>query len=311
MAYKIVTCFLLIAVGTFLQAVSISADSSSTNYRIKFDSFTYFGAENTSATSYILNTGGNHAVGQSTSTSYDTRQGYGGGVYDPFASFSLGVQDFSSQVAITAQPSANTYTFTDASGFSQGDTVILVSDESDAMPSFRINTIASIAVNDVTLSADSDEDFDSLTVDGTDDYVYEVLYSSGSTGLGLLSSSAVTKRYLTWLVESEADQGYTVYIFENQDLTGGSTGQTIADVADGTVSAGSSEYGAQSTDSTLASSTFDTQDTAITSSPQQIATRSGVARQERDVLVLKTSIEESQAEDTYTQELTVLYVGDY
>ena len=85
----------------------------------------------------------------------------------------------------------------------------------------------------------------------------------------------------------------------------------IADVADGTVSVGAGEYGAISSDTSLASSTFDTADTAITSALQQVASRSDNSFSTRDFLTLKVAPVSGQASGTYTQTLSLIYVGDY
>jgi len=307
----IVVCCLIAILLLVGFAPASFADSSSTNYRIKFDSITYGGATATTSASYIMSSSGQANLGQISSASYIDEQGYLGGEFEPFTTFEVLIQNYGSQVAISAQPATHTYTVTDATGFNTGDYVAIASNESDATPTVRIASITGIAVNDITVETQL-SGLGTLAVDGTDDYLYEMTSGSGSLDFSLLSSASVTKRYISWITNVENNDGYTVYAFDDGDLTGAGTAETISDVVDGTVTAGVSEYGAISTDGSLTNSTFDTQDTGFTTSPQEISTRSsGAQRGDSDILTIKASIVESQAEDTYSNDITVLYVGDY
>jgi hypothetical protein len=77
------------------------------------------------------------------------------------------------------------------------------------------------------------------------------------------------------------------------------------------VTAGSSEYGGRSSDATLASSTFDTQDTAFTTDPALVASVDAHPFLSIGFVTLKASVSGSQAGGSYSQTLTAIFVGEY
>lgn len=301
----------LIAATLIGQPANVWAAMASTNYQIDADSFSFGGQNGASSTSYSLNdgTGAVAGFGQGTSASYTVNQGLRGSLQEPFVQFSLLVPDLSTEVALTTQPSASVYTFASVAGYTSGDSVLLISDAAGVSPSYRIGTISDITSTDVTVSiANTDGDYDALTIDGTGDVAYK-LSTGSSIGLGLLSTSAVTRGYVVMRMGAYNDQGGTVYAYQDTDLTDGS--HTIPGVADGTVSVGSSEYGALSSDSSLASSTFDTQDSAFSTTLEEVMSRGVMAPIEYDVVTLKAAISTTQTESSYAHNLTFVYVGDY
>ena len=109
---------------------------------------------------------------------------------------------------------------------------------------------------------------------------------------------------------ADVPTGYSVYVREDQDLqTAGA--DTINDVADGSVTSGSEEYGGRSSDTSLSSTTFDTADTAFTTTFQQVASRTGATLKARDFLTLKAAIATDTINGAYSQTLTVVFVGNY
>jgi hypothetical protein len=173
--------------------------------------------------------------------------------------------------------------------------------QTSAMAKVTSTGVGSITVDSLSPAAP--------TIDGVDDYVYNL--SASSMAIGTLSDSTVSTGIIGWEVDADVDDGYAVYVFEDEDLSNASDTATIVDVADGTVTAGVSEYGATSSDSSLATSTFDTADTNFTTSMQLIASRSAFAHDSRDFLTLKTAINATQTEATYSHNLSFIYVGDY
>jgi len=276
---------------------------TSTNYEIRFDSINSGGDDASSSATYqVRDSIGGNGPAISTSTSYQAAAGYRTGVYDRVADFSVHIQDKTSQVAASSI-SSTTVTVTSTVGFATGDYVALVQDEGASQVT-AIGYVTTVAGSDITVDAWTPS---APTIDGTNDYLYNL---DGSTlALGTLSSSAVTTAIIGWDVTVDNDEGYTVYLYEDGDLLSG--GNTIADVTDGAVTAGSSEHGATSSDGSLASSTFDTEDAAITTTYQQVATRGDNAHAQRDFITLKTAISSGQTDGSYTQELFLLYVGDY
>ena len=298
-AFPLILC----AFVSLLLTQAADAQMSSTNYRIDWDVVSAGGDSSSSSSSYILrDTIGGTAEGSSSSSSYQFDAGYRGGVYDRVVDFSVFMQDRSSQVGATSL-SSSTVTVASTSGFSTGDMIAIVQDEG-ASQLAAVGKISSIGGSTLTVDELSG---DSLTIDGSNDAVYQL--DASSVDLGTLTSSTVATAIVAWEATGDVDDGFDVYIVEDQDMTTGSV--TITDVSDGSVTAGSTEYGARSSDSSITSSTFDTQDTAITTTPAVVATHTATAFVKRDFLTLKAAISSSQGSGSYSQTLTVLYVGDY
>ncbi len=298
-AFPLILC----AFVSLLLTQATHAQMSSTNYRIDWDAISAGGDSSSSSSSYILrDTVGGTADGNATSTSYSFDAGYRGGVYDRVVDFSVFLQDRSSQVGATTL-SGTTVTLSSVSGFSANEMVAIVQDEG-ASQLTGIGRISSISGSDLVLDALTG---DSLTIDGSNDVVYRL--DSTTLSLGTLSTSTVSTALIAWEATGDVDDGFDVYIVESGDIADGAT--VISDVTDGTVTAGSSEYGARSSDTSIATSTFDSQDTAITTTPAVIATHTAATFEARNFLTLKAAIDSSQSGGTYSQTLTVLYVGDY
>jgi hypothetical protein len=110
-------------------------------------------------------------------------------------------------------------------------------------------------------------------------------------------------------IDSNNDDGYSVYIGEGGGLTNGS--YEIGDVSDGEVSIGGNEYGARSSDTSIAGSTFDTEDTAITGTYQKVADGGGATLAARAFLDMKVGVSSDATGGTYSHALTLVYVGDF
>ncbi len=98
-------------------------------------------------------------------------------------------------------------------------------------------------------------------------------------------------------------------MLEDDNLSSGAN--DIDDVGDGSVTVGSEEYGAISSDSSLSASTFDTADTAFTTSFQDIADESDVSFESRNFLELKAAIDGSTEDGSYSQTLTFILSGNF
>jgi hypothetical protein len=277
---------------------------SSDNYQIQWDSVGQGGEDTSSSASYKVRDTFGTLQGIGTSASYREDSGFRAGIYDPTVSFNVFSQSMATQVAATSL-SSNTVTVTTTSGYAVGDYIAIIQNQGASQVS-AIGKV--IAVGGSTLTVDELKDNGtSPTIDGSNDYVY--VLSGSALPFGTLSTSVVTAGIVGFDTSADVSGGYNVYIYEDQDLTSGS--DVIADVTDGSVTANDNEYGAISSDTTLAASTFDTQDTAITSSLQQIASRSDNTLKSRDFLTLKVGIDTSQPNGSYTQTLTFVFVGNY
>ncbi|MFH1632001.1 MAG: hypothetical protein ABIA47_03235 [bacterium] len=282
---------------------------SSTTYEIRWDSFNVGGDDTSSSTTYQLrDTIGDLAVDGATSTTYDMRPGYREGIYDRTATFEIFIKNRASQVAATSY-AGSTVGVSSTAGISVGGVVLLVENEGFGQNS-AIGRVTSIGA----LSIDIDFETNSGTtpsINGTGDYLYRM--DGTSMAFGALSTAGITTSSIGWEVNADVDEGYSVYIYEDHNLTLGGlvSGNAISDVSDGTVSIGSTEYGARSSDKTLASSTFDTNDSAITSSLLQVGSRADNSFQSRDFLTFKASRSSSAAGGTYSHTVYLIYVGDY
>ncbi|MBU4315478.1 hypothetical protein KJ673_03705 [Patescibacteria group bacterium] len=291
----------------FCSSFSAFAQMTSTNFQIVWDEFNSGGGETSSSASYELRDSVSGSASTRTEgTAYDLDAGYRASIYDRVADFEIFMQDRSSQVAATLL-AGQVVTVTTTSGFSVGQMIALISNEGGSQIEAigKITNIDTI-LNKITTDAWQVGAGGAPSIDGSNDYVYAL--DSSSISLGTLSTSIVATALVAWEVSAEVSDGYSVYIYEDQGLTNGT--DTITDVSDGTVTAGVSEYGARSSDTSL-SSTFDTQDTAITTTLEQVGSRSDVSFDSRDFLTLKTAISGLESAGSYSHTLTLIYVGDY
>lgn len=290
--------------ATFLPFIS-QATMSSDNYQIRFDSVGVGGLDTSASSSYQVRDSLEFIQGTSTSSSYRVDQGYRGGIYDPVVHFNVVAQDTASQVAATSITSTSVVV-TAATGYATGDYIVVIQNEglSQVVAMGKITSVAG-----TTLNVDFFRYADSLpSIDGTRDYVYEL--TGSSIPLTSFTPSTVSTGVIGWEVAADVPTGYSVFVRENQNFqtTGG---DIINDVDDGAVTAENEEYGGRSSDTTLTNSTFDTADTAFTSTLQQVASRAGATLEARDFLELKVAASESTVNGSYSHTLTVVFVGNY
>ncbi len=283
------------------------ASMTSTTYQIQWDSLNSGGSDTSSSSSYRLRDSLESGLaGISSSASYRLDSGFRSGIYDPTVFFSLFSQDLNSQVGATAL-TGTTVTVTSTSGYSTGDYIAIVQDEglSQISATGKITSIggSTLIVDFLTTGSSSP------TIDGVSDYVYEL--SGTSLPLSSLSSTTASTGIIGWEVTSDVPSGYSMFVLEDGELRAPAGTPVISDVTDGSVSLGSTEYGAKSSDTTLASSTFDTEDSAFTTSLQQIASRSAVSFKSRDFLTLKSAVDSGIQSNSYSHSLTFIFVGNY
>lgn len=294
----------IVIVGFFGTVLRASAQMSSTNFEIRWDTIGAGGDDSSSSASYILrDTTGNAAIGESSSASYTLGAGYRQGVYDRFIEFSFFAQNNAVVKAATA--SAGTTITCDTADFSVGDMVALVQDRGSGQVS-AIGEIVSIGGGTITVD-DLKDAGAAPVIDGADDYVYQL--AGSAAGLGTLTTTAVSTSLIGMEASTDADGGYVIQVASDGDLRDNAL--TIAGVADGTVSAGSEEYGGRSSDVALAGSTFDSSDTSFTTSFQDVADAASAVHEDRNFLTLKGSIDSGTAIGTYAQALTLIISGTY
>lgn len=288
---------------------STFAAMTSSNYQILWDSVGVGGEDAATSSSYMLrDTVGGISGADGSSASYTLKNGYRSVVFDRTVDFRVLGMSRSYQVGATALV-GTTVDVTTSTGYGTGSFIVVIQDEGGGQVSAVGKLVATSATS---LTVDAWTTNGTMpTVDGVNDRVY-LMTNAPTMELGTLSTSAVATAVVAWEVDADVQQGYSVYLMADHDLESTvSSSVVLTSVADGAVTAGSTEYGARSSDTSLALSTFDTQDTAITTSLQQVASRTDATLNARDFLTLKASVASGATSASYTQELTVLFVGDY
>ncbi len=294
----------IVIVGFFGTTLSARAQMTSPSFEIRWDTVGDGGDDTSSSASYILrDTAGATGSGPSSSTSFDLEAGYRAGVFDQVIDFAFFSEDASSERDATAV--AGTTITCSTVALVVGDMIALIQDRGAAQVS-AVGKIVSIGVGTVTVDEFVTAGTDPV-IDSSNDYVVEL--SGTTTNLGELDSSEVSTSIVGMEVTADINGGYVVQVMDDDDLSAGA--DTINDVADGAVTAGSEEYGGRSSDTSLADSTFDSSDTAFTTSFQDIVSESGVQFDNRSFLTLKTAISSSTADGAYSQSLTIIVSGNY
>ncbi len=304
MVFRFLPVFLIFATALSWPSLT-SAQMSSLNYKIEWDTVNAGGGDSSSSSSYLLrDTINGNALGGTSSASYQLNAGYRAGVNDQLITFELFAENPSISVDATAL-AGTTVTVTSSSGFAVGDFAAVVQD---------VGASQVAAIGKITSTSGTSITFDRLTnggvapvIDGTNDKVF--LLSGTSAPLGSLNSAAVATELIGFNVSADVDNGYTIQAMSDGDLRDGSN--VIAGVTDGTVSAGSAEYGGRSSDTTVSGSTFGSQDTAFTTSFQPVVSKTGHQFEDRDFVTLKASDTSSTPSGTYSQALTFVVSGNY
>lgn len=295
---------IFICLITLLAANVALAAMSSTNYEIQWDSVGFSGSDTSSSTSYQLrDTIGGSAIGQGTSTSYVLDAGYRAGIYDQIISFEIFVQSSTSTTASAL--SSTTVTVADTSSFSVDDKIAIIQDFGSSQV-VGIGEISGIVGNDITVDAIEDGS-GTVTIDGTDDYVY--LLNASSINFGDVEETDLAQSIIGWETTIDVDNGYTVFVIDDGNLRSGVN--DIDDVTDGSVTVGSEEYGGRASDATLTGSTFDTEDAAFTTSYQQVDTESDTSFESRDYLTVKAAVATGSVKATYSHTLSLIASGNY
>jgi hypothetical protein len=299
-----ITLPIAILIGLLAYFPAVSAEMSSANFKIRWDSVGVGGSNDSSSASYqVRDSLGNNSVGRSLSTSYTLASGFREGVFDQIITFDVLSQNNGSQVAATGL--AGTTVTCATAGFSVGDLVALVQDLGASQVS-AVGRIVSIGAGNITVDELKDGG-SAPVIDGTNDHVYRL--SSSSISLGTLSATAVSTVIVGFDVSSEIDSGYVVQVYSDGNLRSGAN--DINNVADGTVTVGAEEYGGRSSDTALSGSTFDSQDTAFSTAYQDVADEPSVAFASRNFLTLKASMSGSTPNATYGQILSFIVSGNY
>lgn len=138
------------------------------------------------------------------------------------------------------------------------------------------------------------------------DTTLSISLSGTNISFGSLEKGTVSSISRTATVSTDAPGGYTLRISENSNLAAGGT--DIDDVSDGSVTAGSEEYGIKTSgDSGL----FNATDTAITSSWKNIASATSPVTSQATVISFKVAVNGGTEPGSYSHTVTIAAVASY
>jgi len=299
---------LLFAVVIFLVLQNSARAMTSTNYLINWDSVNSGGDDVSSSTNFGLrDTLGEQATGYSSSTSYLVSAGYRVGDQDiPSLTFIIGTQENSTKTAYTAfSTSSKSVIVASTAGYSNNDLIGVVENIGLAQM-VAIGKIVSILGTTITVDA----------WEGTPQLMSEVpgvgnnsvfRMNGYAAELGTLSTTAGNTSITGTRIESDAPNGYTVYVNDDGDLRNGTT--PITNVSDGSVTVGSEEYGIRIFGSHAVGVGSDI---ALSTSPQTIQQSStSTQSEERDVIVYKAAISSATTAGNYSQNVFYTVTANY
>lgn len=130
--------------------------------------------------------------------------------------------------------------------------------------------------------------------------------SANSIALGSLSTGSVSSASQTLTVTTNSPTGYTTTVTEDGNLRSGDN--DINDVGDGTVTAGSEEYGLLTSG---AAGQMNSADTAITGVAQTAASTSTIATSEAITITYKAAVSGNTGYGTYSHTVTFTTTANY
>lgn len=300
-----VLCLVIAAFFTFRGAVLAM---TSANYQVNWDSINSGGDDISSSTNYIIHdTIGEQGTGTSTSASYQIRAGYRYGDTESYIlSFDIGTQENSTETAFTAFSNAGkTVTVASAASFSVGNFIGVVENKG-ASQIIAIGKITNIAGTVVTVDAwDGSPSSVSAVPAGGNDFAYRL--SGDAAQLGTLTASIVSTSLTHTSVISNLENGYTVYVSADGNLRINSS-TYVTNVSDGSVTAGSDEYGARVFGTTATSTGSDF---AFSASTRAIQATSTFANDDRIGLVYKAAMSATTAAGSYSQAVYYTLTGNF
>ena len=292
-------------VGIFVYQHVALAQMSSSSFLIRWDSVNTGGSDTASSSSYLLrDTVESTVAGRTSSASYNLDQGYRGGVFDQIISFDVRAQSLSTGREATALSSLSV-TVASVSGISVNDYIVLIQDRGVS----QVSAIGKVtAVGGSTVTVDSWTNAGTAPViNGSNDYLY--VLTGATISYGTLSDSSVSTAVISFEISVDSTSGYVVQVSDDGNLRSGSN--DVDDVADGAVAEGTEEFGGRSSDTTVTSSTFDTADSAITATRQDIVTRSAVSISDRSFITLKASISTTTTAGSYGNVISFIASGNF
>lgn len=299
-----------LVIASLLNGTSLALAMSSVNYQINWDDTNGGGGDTSTSTNYsIRDTIGGVAAGTSTSASYQLSAGYRAPEGNDVLSLVINSKEAATETAYTAlSVGSKTVTPANVASFSVGNYIAVVENKgfSQKVIVGKITDINLAGV--ITVDAfDGATGLMSAVPAGANDFVYRL---GGTTlAFGTISASDENTSVAMSSVLSSIASGYTVYIQANQALQNAGA-QTIASVADGTVTSGVEEYGASVTGTRAYNPDVDY---GVTTTQRAIQSYNGptVSGPERVVMNYKLSITGSTQAGSYGQDVFYTLTANY
>lgn len=302
------TLIIAIFIIIFSFPVVFGRAMSSTNFQIDWDSLNSGGTEGSSSDNFSINdTLGGIATGDSSSINYEGVGGYRGPEgEEPVAelSFNLEAQDNTTEVAFTGFSDAGlTVVVASAVDYSVNDYIAVVENVGQAQL-VAVGKIVDITGTMLTVDAwEGDNASMPSGALGSDDFVYKLW--GNAVDLELIDLTSVKTGVSFFVVNTNATNGYEVFVTEDGNFRTASF--DIDDVSDGTVSAGSEEFGIES----LGADVQNSGDWAVTSGLQTISSNSVPAINNRTAVIYKTASDEFTESGNYSNIITFYCIANF
>lgn len=302
--------YTLLIVGGFLIIMTPGVLAmSSANYQINWDSINSGGDDVSSSANYtIQDTLGQAVSGQSTSANYDIRAGYRlpEGI-EYFLAFDVQAQDGDSQVTVANagfDSNNKTVQVSDASGFSVGNFIGVIEDKGGDQE-VAVGLITVINANTITVDAWEGDNATMTTIDGTNDYAYEM--TTNLINLGQMTSSQISTGISMVDVSTNASGGYIVQFKEDHNLAISVPGPDFDDVGDANVDGNTEEYGVE----TIGQDAQGANDWAITGAAQNVALDPAEAINRRTIISYKAATDTGTVAGFYSHTVTYTCVATF
>ena len=287
------------------------AQMSSDSYQIPWDTLSSAGDEQGRSASYdIYDTVGSAIAGEGSSASYQALAGYRAGD-ERSLGFEVATQDLSAASGVAydafsaATRTVSTASASGASGFSVGDLVALV-ENPGASQITAVGKVISKTGSSITLDR-VDGQGSSLSASPSANTAYIYSLTGSAFTFGTVSAASVSVGVGALEAISDAGAGYTVYAQASGQPTNGS--HSLAAVSDGSVTAGSEEYGVRVYGSTAAHAF----DIGVTSTAYsiQLSSQRAASPADRVALLYKLAISGTTPSGTYSQSMFFTLTPNY
>ena len=289
----------------FLPSI-VFAGMTSTHYQVPWDEWGSGGDEMGTSTAYaIRDTIGGLAVGATTSTVYSVESGYRLGDTQTLSFFAAMAPVGGTSSAYSGlNVATKTITLSGGSNpFSVGEYVALI--ENPGLS--QLIAVGRITVVDVSTVTVDELDGQQSTMSPTPSSATIVVLSGGNISLGTITAATGAVATGVLDVQAPTPSGYTLFVQSRADLA--AAGHTFAPVSDGSVTAGTEEYGICAYGSHAALVTDTPLTTAPTSVQSSLSASSDIG--DRTAFAYKVALSASTPPGDYTQSIYFTLTPNY